>query len=118
VFSGAVVSVLIALSVILTASVLFPNLSTGQILAILACCGAVGVAVAGYWLARLLRMQGAGALVIDRAGRDNWRMPPLNLLSRPVMTGRRKVAMTAMWLYLALAMTAVVVKIVQLALGH
>jgi Natural resistance-associated macrophage protein-like len=118
VFSGAVIAVLIALSVVLTASVAFPNLGTGQIFSIMACCGVVGLAVAGYWLARLARSRDACALAIDRTGRESWRMPPLNLLTRPVMTSSRKVGMSAMWLYLAVAMTLVVVKVVQLALGH
>jgi Mn2+/Fe2+ NRAMP family transporter len=117
-FSGAVIAVLIALSVILTASVLFPNLSTGQLFGIMACCGLVGLAAGGYWLARLVRSNDAAVVAIDRAGRDSWRMPPLNLMSRPVMSGSRKIGMTAMWLYLAVAIILLIVKIVQLALGH
>jgi hypothetical protein len=34
------------------------------------------------------------------------------------MSGARRVGMTGMWLYLAVAMVAVVVRIVQVALGH
>jgi hypothetical protein len=52
------VAVLVTLSVILTASVLFPAITAAQILAIMAPCGTASVAAAGYALARLLRAPG------------------------------------------------------------
>ena len=39
-FTAAVVAVLVTLSVILTASVLFPDITSRQIVDIMACCGA------------------------------------------------------------------------------
>ena len=54
-FTGAVVAVLVALSVILTASVLFPGISSRQIVAIMAGCGLATVAAAGYAGIRWLR---------------------------------------------------------------
>ncbi len=45
-------------------------------------------------------------------------MPPLALLHRPVMSSGRKIGMSALRLYLAVAMILVVIKIVQLAMGH
>jgi len=115
-FTSAVVAVLVVLSVILTASVLFPALSDRQILTLLAGCGAAAVLAAGYALAprRAARL---GAPV-DRSGREHWRMPPLALLQRPAMSTGRKVAMTALRLYLLAAMVLVIIKVVQLALGH
>ena len=55
---------------------------------------------------------------VDRTGRDSWRMPPLNLLQRPVMSAGRKIGMGALRLYLAVAMVLVIIKIAQLAIGH
>ncbi|MFI5064798.1 MAG: hypothetical protein ACHP9Z_12585 [Streptosporangiales bacterium] len=55
---------------------------------------------------------------ICREERENWRMPPLSLLQRPAMSTSRKVGMSALRLYLAVAMVLVIVKIVQLAIGH
>src|ERR1019366_1322136 len=49
-FTAAVVAVLVALSVILTASVLFPDITSRQIADILAACGAAGLLAAGYAL--------------------------------------------------------------------
>ncbi len=127
-FTAAVVAVLVALSVILTASVLFPRITAGQIMAILTGCGAVGVLAAGYALARRLRAAGpaSAATVAGRAGtaaagqddRDSWRMPPLALLRRPTMSAGRKIGMSALRLYLAVAMVLVILKIVELALAH
>ena len=117
-FTGAVVAVLVSLSVILTASVLFPRITAGQIAAIMAACAAATVLAAGYLLARRLRAGGVAAPPVDRAGRDGWRMPPLALLERPVMSTGRKTGMSALRLYLAVAMILVIVRIVQLALGH
>src|SRR5260370_10193102 len=54
-FTAVVVVVLVCLSVILTASVLFPHISSGQIVAIMAACGAAGLLAARYALVSLLR---------------------------------------------------------------
>jgi hypothetical protein len=77
------VAILVTLSVILTASVLFPATTAGQILDIAAACGAASVLAAGYAAARQLRAGTLAAAPADRAGRDNWRIPPVALLSRP-----------------------------------
>jgi hypothetical protein len=45
-------------------------------------------------------------------------MPPLALLARPTMSAGRKVAMSALRLYLAVAMILVVVKVAELAAAH
>jgi hypothetical protein len=158
--------VLISLSVILTASVLFPSISSRQIVEIMIGCAA-GAVLAGAYIAgrRLVRspapaagvLAAAGAvsagLVVeagtvpaarsggaaagaadtvagaadtvagaagaaDTAARDSWRMPPLALLKRPVMSTGRKIGMSALRVYLAVAMILVILKIVQLAMGH
>ena len=116
-FTAAVVAILVTLSVILTASVLFPAITAGQILGIVSACGAASLAAAGYAAVRRLRAAPAVTLAV-RAGRDTWRMPALNLLQRPAMSAGRKVGMSALRLYLAVAMILVIIKIVQLAMGH
>ncbi|MDH6138351.1 MULTISPECIES: NRAMP family divalent metal transporter [Kitasatospora] len=115
-FTSAVVGVLVTLSIILTASVLFPNISSGAILDIMAGCGVVGVLVAGYSFTR--RRTATKEDPIDRTGRENWRMPPLETLAMPVMSRTRKIGMGALRGYLLIAMILVVVKLVQVALGH
>jgi Mn2+/Fe2+ NRAMP family transporter len=117
-FTAAVVGILVSLSIILTASVLFPAISSRQIIDIMIVCGGAGVLAAGYALARRLRRGGAALEPVDRSGRDSWRMPALNLLQRPPMSAGRRIGMGALRLYLAVAMVLVIVKIAQLALGH
>lgn len=67
-FTSAVVGVLVTLSIILTASVLFPGITSGAILDIMAACGVVGVAAAGYAFTR--RHTGTKEDPIDRTGKD------------------------------------------------
>ena len=45
-------------------------------------------------------------------------MPPLAMLSKPVLSTGRKLGLTALRAYLAIAMILVIVKIVQVALAH
>jgi NRAMP (natural resistance-associated macrophage protein)-like metal ion transporter len=117
-FTSVVVAVLVTLSVVLTASVLFPAITGGQIVAILAGCAAASALVGGFALARRLRPGSPASLPIDRTGRSGWRMPPLTLLDRPVMSAGRKLGMSALRLYLAVAMILVIVRIVELAAMH
>jgi hypothetical protein len=117
-FTAAVVAILVTLSVILTASVLFPAISPHQIIAIMIACGAVAAAAASYALARRLRTGAAATQADARTDRANWRMPPLHLLHRPAMSAGRKIGMAALRLYLGVAMILVIIKIAQLALGH
>jgi NRAMP (natural resistance-associated macrophage protein)-like metal ion transporter len=115
-FTGAVVGVLVALSVILTAAVLFPDISGAAILRILAACAVAGMLTAGYVLVK--RRTGGGPKPLDRTGAESWRMPPLTTLTRPVMSTTRKIGMGALRTYLFIAMVLVVIKIVQVALGR
>jgi hypothetical protein len=55
---------------------------------------------------------------VDRRDRENWRMPPLNMLSKPVMSAGRKLTLTVLGSYMAIAMVLVIVRIIQLAVGN
>jgi hypothetical protein len=115
-FAATVVALLVALSVVLTASVLFPNITARQIIEIFCVCGAAAAILGAWTLARARRS--VGGIPVDRTGRDNWRMPPLAMLSKPVMSRSRKVGLTVLRSYLAIAMILVVVRLVQVALAH
>jgi NRAMP (natural resistance-associated macrophage protein)-like metal ion transporter len=118
-FTSVVVAVLVTLSIVLTASVLFPAITAGQIVTIMICCAAASALAGGVALARRLRPGSVASLPVDRAGRSSWRMPPLTLLDRPVMSAGRKIGMSALRLYLAVAVILVIVRIVELAAaGH
>ena len=112
-FTSVVVGVLVMLSIILTASVLFPGVTAATIVWIMTGCAAAGLVAAS---AALLRGRGP---VIDRTGRESWRMPPLGTLTQPTMTTGGKVGMGALRGYLLVAMVLAVVKLVDMALaGH
>src|SRR5271166_5168333 len=116
VFTSAVVAVLVTLSVVLTASVLFPAISGRQIVDIMLGCAVASVAAGGWVLARSRRAH--SSVQVDRRDRDIWRMPPLNMLSKPIMSAGRKAGLAALRTYLAIAMVLVIVRIIQMAMGH
>jgi Mn2+/Fe2+ NRAMP family transporter len=116
VFTSAVIVLLVAMSVVLTASVLFPSITERQILGIFLGCAVVSVAGGGWVLIRSLRVP--SSVEVDRRDREIWRMPPLNMLSKPVMSTGRKVGLTILRSYLAIAMVLVIVRLVQMAIGH
>ncbi|MFJ9844981.1 NRAMP family divalent metal transporter [Kitasatospora sp. NPDC101155] len=115
-FTSAVVGILVMLSLILTAAVVWPDISSDALLWIMAGCGVAGVLVAGYFFT--FGRRGTKEDPIDRTGRESWRMPPLETLERPVMSTARKIGMGALRTYLLIAMVMVIIKIVQTALSH
>ena len=74
------------------------------------------VAVGGWILLRSLRVQ--SSVDMDRRDRENWRMPPLNMLTKPVMSAGRKVALGVLGGYMVIAMVLVIFRIVQMAVAH
>jgi len=50
--------------------------------------------------------------------RETWRMPQLALLERPVWSRGRTLSMRVLSLYLGVAVVLLVVKAVQLGIGH
>ena len=114
--ASGVIAMLITLSVVLTASVLFPGISGRQILTTMVACGAASL-VAGGWV--LTRSRPAlTAAAANHEGRDNWRMPPLATLSTPVLSRARKAGLITMRTYLTIATILVIVKVVAEALAH
>jgi Mn2+/Fe2+ NRAMP family transporter len=120
-FTGTVIAVLVALSVVLTGSVLDQNITAGQIEAILGGCALVSLAFGGWIGVKALRARRAPGYVaefIDRSGRDEWRTPPLEQLGQVRFSPAVRVGLTVLRSYLALATVLVVVKLVSLMLGH
>ncbi|KVN06025.1 NRAMP family divalent metal transporter [Burkholderia stagnalis] len=115
VFTGAVIWVLVLLSIILTASVLYPDISGTAIVDVLV--GGTVFAIAGYLATVLLRRNGKVIDPgIDRALRDTWRMPSLDTLEPQKMTLATRIWMGVMRGYLVIAVGLVIVKVVQMML--
>ncbi|HEV2549616.1 MAG TPA: Nramp family divalent metal transporter [Stellaceae bacterium] len=111
-FTGAVIAALVLLSIILTASVLYPDMGERTILIILGvgALPALAVVVASLSCGRQRAAEG-----VDRAGRATWRMPPLDQLPSARVTPLARTWMIALRGYLALAGGLVLVRIIELA---
>ncbi|HLX87678.1 MAG TPA: NRAMP family divalent metal transporter [Acidimicrobiales bacterium] len=118
VMAALVVWVLLLVSVILTASVLFPHITVGQIVALLG-AGSLAGAVAGLALLAQQRRERTGTLTVpvEWEKRHTWRMPPASRLTRPPMSAQRRLGLVALRAYLVVAFVVVVVKVVQVAVG-
>ncbi|MDS0858197.1 divalent metal cation transporter [Burkholderia pseudomultivorans] len=115
VFTGAVVWVLVLLSIVLTASVMYPDISGEAILDVLV--GGTVLAIAGYLATVLIRRNGRVIEpAIDRTQRDTWRMPPLDTLAPQNMTLSTRIWMAVLRGYLVIAVGLVIVKVVQMTL--
>ncbi|MDE2051187.1 MAG: divalent metal cation transporter [Gammaproteobacteria bacterium] len=114
-FTGMVIGVLLLLSVVLTAAVLFPGLSAGAMVAILGGGAALGLIAAVPPFVKTLR---APAWRIDPRLRDSWRMPALTSLGAARVTPLTRVSMLALRGYLVIAGGLVVLRMVELAGVH
>ncbi|MBN3787213.1 NRAMP family divalent metal transporter [Burkholderia sp. Ac-20353] len=115
VFTGAVIWVLVMLSIILTASVMYPDISGEAIVDVLV--GGSVFAIVGY-LATVLIRRNKRVIEpgVDRSLRNTWRMPPLDTLEPQVMTLSTRIWMGVLRGYLVIAVGLVIVKVVQMML--
>jgi hypothetical protein len=125
-FTGVVIGALVLLSIILTASVLFPDATNDQtIVNILVGGGLAGVII---WLVTSAlggSPQAAGDAAARKdvadaegASRDTWRMPPLHRLTPAKLSLAAKTWMGLLRLYLVVAGGLVLIRIVMLAIGR
>jgi Mn2+/Fe2+ NRAMP family transporter len=119
-FTGSVIAVLIVLSVILTAAVLYPDISDAAILWTLG--GGVLLALVIAGAALLSPRNGKRAQATDNvdAGwdRGTWRMPPLSRLVPARLTPAKRIWLGVLRFYLIAASIMVIVRVTQLALGQ
>ena len=117
--ASVIVSTLLLLSLILMATTLFPsvNVTTFALIGGAALAGAL--LLFGFFAMRSRR--GAKQVtVIDtgpRIPREQWTMPPIALLERPVQSTGRRIAMLSLEAYLLVAIVLLIVKAVQLGGG-
>ena len=119
VFTAAVIAVLVMLSVILTASVLFPGITEGQIIGVLVGGSMLTVAMAVV-VKVYERWRGepvAQSLRVEQGPRDSWRMPPLASLAPARITLLNRLWMLVLRGYLLIAAGLLLAKLVQLALS-
>ena len=112
-FTGLVIAVLVTLSIVLTASVLYPDITGRQIMFVLG--GGGLLTLVGFAAAGLLSRRDVAAPSEPRA---NWRMPPLASLTPARLTLSKRVWMLVLRAYLVIAVGMVVARVVQIALGQ
>jgi NRAMP (natural resistance-associated macrophage protein)-like metal ion transporter len=118
VVAGIIVATLVALSLVLMATTVFPNINVKVLVDGLGVALGLCIAVAAAVVLRMRR----NAHPVDpdepELPRDTWRMPPLALLERPRWSRGRKASMYALRAYLLVAVVLLLVKAIQLGTGH
>ncbi|MDU1670594.1 MAG: NRAMP family divalent metal transporter, partial [Bradyrhizobium sp.] len=113
-FTGAVIAVLVMLSVVLTSSVLFPEATDETVILSLLGGGTVLALVAAVMSGALGRKPADSA---NLAEREHWRMPPLHRLPPARLAAGSKLWMLVLRGYLIVAAGLVLVRIAQLAVS-
>jgi hypothetical protein len=109
-----IVALLVTLSLILTAAVLFPGISGGQIETILG--AGVGLAALGVAVYALRRKSAQTPKFGDlQLARIAWRMPGLDSIGTIQLTPMRRVFMIVLRGYLAVAVVMVIIRVIQTA---
>jgi Mn2+/Fe2+ NRAMP family transporter len=115
-FTGAVIAVLVLMSMILTASVLWPEMGEEAILMILA-GGGVAAAVVAMAFAVWQKRSTQGDVPVAGVLKANWQMPPLAELPPARLSLASRLWMIVLRGYLLVAGGLVLVRIIQLAMG-
>ena len=119
VFTAAVIAVLVMLSVILTASVLFPSITGTQIIGVLVGGSALTVAMA--IVVKVYERWRGGPVAqtarVEQGSRESWRMPALASLAPAKLTLLNRIWMLVLRGYLLVAAGLLLAKLAQLALS-
>ncbi len=119
IFTAAIIAVLVMLSVILTAAVLFPDISDAQILGVLVGGSALGIVItlAVRFYEKATGIQPVADDLIAPALRVQWRMPPLEQLPPASLTLMSRVWMGVLRAYLLIAAGLLLFKLFHMATG-
>lgn len=115
IFSGVVVAVLVMLSVILTAAVLYPQIGSTTIWSIFAIGGIATLAIV---LIHAFKNHSVPLRNQEDPLNQHWQMPPLENLAPMQLTKQTRLWMSVLRIYLFVACGLLGVKITQLAIGH
>jgi Mn2+/Fe2+ NRAMP family transporter len=117
--ASAIVGVLVILSAILTATTLFPHIDVTTLTESLFDALAVGLAIAGVYIATGRKRGAPASLAAPHdVPRERWTMRPLELLERPTWSRTRTVGMYTLRGYLAIAVLMLLVKAIEVGVGH
>jgi NRAMP (natural resistance-associated macrophage protein)-like metal ion transporter len=113
----AIVAALVLLSLILTVTTLFPSINVTDMATGGGIVVAVSLALLGLSALRSRRALEAVTVIEGRpeVPKEHWTMPPAALLSRPVWSAARRLAIMALSSYMVVATALLIVKVVRLA---
>jgi NRAMP (natural resistance-associated macrophage protein)-like metal ion transporter len=116
VLASIIVSILVLLSLILMATTVFPHINVTRFALIGA--GVLALGLCAFGAAALRSRRSGGRVTVIDSGpqipKQQWTMPPLALLQRPVASRGRSIALAGMWAYLILSAVLLAVKAAQL----
>ena len=115
--AGFIVSALLVLSLVLVVTTVLPSIDVTTLVIVLSSVMGLALVGGGLWI-WLSSRGGPPAPKVSRAERENWRMPALALLERPVLSTARRIAMLTLSGYLVLAIILLAVKAVELAIAR
>ena len=114
--AGVIISVLLMMSFVLMITTLFPSINVNDLALVLG-----GILLVVYVVGGVVLLRGRSSRppvpVVSAEQRANWRMPPLNLLSRPKWSRGRLLGMWALRAYLLVAVVLLLVKAIELGLN-
>ena len=118
--AAVIVGLLVMLSLILAATTLFPDLDAILLSEVLGSILVAGLVVMGAvaLVKRVRKWPDPERATLERMEKETWQMPPLAELTRPTWSLTRKIGMFTLRAYLFIAVIMLVVKTVQLAIGH
>ena len=115
VVAGVIISVLLMMSFVLMITTLFSSINVNDLAVVLG-----GILLVVYVIGGIVLLRNRSArppvAVVSAEQRANWRMPPLNLLSRPKWSRGRLFGMWALRSYLIVAVVLLLVKAIELGL--
>jgi len=115
VVASVIISVLLMMSFVLMITTLFSSINVNDLALVLGGILLVAYVIGGMVLLRN-RSSHPPVAVVSAEQRANWRMPPLNLLSRPKWSRGRLLGMWALRSYLIVAVVLLLVKAIELGL--
>ena len=113
-----IVGILVMLSLILVVTTVAPEIDAGIMLAVLGSLTAVTLVTASVWMWWHRRTHPVAEVRMSGAEKESWRMPALALLQPAEWSIGRRLTILMLQAYLAIAVLMLIVKAVQIALGH
>jgi len=117
ILASVIVSILLMMSLVLMVTTVFTTVDVTVLAEVLGAVLLVFYVVAGVVLF-LRRKTREPVPVVPMERRATWRMPQLSLLERPKWSTTRLVGMWGLRIYLVVAVVLLLVKAIQLGLGH